>query len=98
MRKIVVAVMMALIAGTALAQGHVPQYGEEDKDKTPAEKAQERQAERAYQRSLGNVPDQKPADPWGIARSDDATKKAATPPAKPTMKQSSKTKSGGAAN
>ena len=96
MRKIAVAVMFALIAQTALAQDHVPMYGEQPKDKTEAEKANDIRAERAYQRSLGNVPDQKAVDPWGAARGDEA-KKPATP-AKPVVKHSSKAKSGSPPN
>ena len=97
MRKIAVAVMLALIAAPALAQDHIQQYGEQPKEKTAAEKADDARAERAYQRSLKNVPDQKPVDPWGIARGDDASKKSAAP-AKPAVKQSSKAKSGSTAN
>ena len=97
MRKIAVAVMLALIAAPALAQDHVQQYGEQPKDKTPSEKADDDRAERAYQRSLNNVPDQKPVDPWGTARGDGASKKSAAP-AKPAVKQSSKAKSGSTAN
>ena len=95
MRKIAVAVMFALIAQTALAEDHVPMYGE-SKDKTEAEKADDIRAERAYQRSLGNVPDQKAVDPWGTARGGEA-KKPATP-AKPVVKHSSKAKSGSPPN
>lgn len=97
MRKIAAAIMLALIAGPALAEDHIQQYGEEAKPKSETEKAADRQAERAYQRSLNNVPDQKPVDPWGAARGDDASKKAAAP-AKPAAKQSSKAKSGGTVN
>ena len=97
MRKIVAAAMFVLIAGPALAEEHIQQYGEEAKPKTEMEKAVDRQAERAYQRSLNNVPDQKPVDPWGAARGDDASKKAAAP-AKPVVKHSSKAKSGGTVN
>ena len=95
MRKIAVAVMFALIAQTALAEDHVPMYGE-SKDKTEAEKADDIRAERAYQRSLVNVPNQKAVDPWGTARGDEA-KKPATP-AKPVVKHSSKAKSGSPPN
>ena len=97
MRKIIVAVMFALIAQTALAEDHVPMYGEQPKDKTEAQKADDAQAERAYQRSLNSVPDQKAVDPWGSARGDDASKKSAAP-AKPAVKHSSKAKSGSTAN
>lgn len=53
------------------------------------EKADDDRAERAYQRSLNNVPDQKSVDPWGTARGDDESKKSAAP-AKPVVKQSSR--------
>ena len=97
MRKIAVAVVLALIAAPALAEDHIQQYGEQPREKSPTEKAADVQAERAYQRSLSNVPDQKPVDPWGSARGDDASKKSAAP-AKPAVKQSSKIKSGSTAN
>ncbi len=97
MRKIAVAIMLALIAAPALAQDHVQQYGEPPAEKTPSQKADDDRAERAYQRSLNNVPDQKPVDPWGTARGDDASKKSAAP-AKPAVKHSSKAKSGSTAN
>ena len=72
--------MSALLAGPAWAQmpqPHVQGPGEEDKEKTATEKANERDAERAYRRSLGNIPEQKSVDPWGTVRSDSATPKAA---------------------
>lgn len=97
MRKITVAVMLVLIAAPALAQDHIQQYGEQPKEKSPTEKAAEARAERAYQRSLDNVPDQKPVDPWGTARGDDASKKSAAP-ARPAVKHSSKAKSGSTVN
>ena len=96
MRKIFLAVMFALIAQTALAQDHVPMYGEAPKEKTESQKADDARAERAYQRSINSVPDQKAVDPWGAARGDQAApKKSATPPA---AKHSSKAKSGSTAN
>jgi hypothetical protein len=75
---------LALLAGPALAQKGPAKYGEEDKPKTPAEIAAEKDAERAYQRSLGNIPQQKSSDPWGTMRGDSAPPKAAAKtPAKP---------------
>lgn len=75
---------LALLAGPALAQKGPAKYGEEDKPKTPAEIAAEKEAERAYQRSLGNIPQQKSSDPWGTMRGDSAPPKAAAKtPAKP---------------
>ena len=75
---------LALLAGPALAQKGPAKYGEEDKPKTPAEIAAEKEAERAYQRSLGNIPQQKSSDPWGTMRGDSTPPKAAAKtPAKP---------------
>ena len=91
--------VIALLAGPASAQGGPAAYGEPDKDKTPAEIAAEKEAERAYRRSLGNIPEQqKSSDPWGSMRSDGAPPKAAAkaPPAKPKAK-SADTKTGNAA-
>jgi hypothetical protein len=43
-------------------------YGEKDKEKTWNQKEQEKEAERAYKRSLDTVPEKGPVDPWGNAR------------------------------
>ena len=76
--------VIVLLAGPAYAQDqHVPKYGETEKDKSPAQKEADKEAERAYQRSLGNIPEQKGADPWGAVRSDNAPPKAAVKTAKP---------------
>ena len=73
------AAVVALLAGPAYAQTpSIPKYGEVDKDKTPHQKEAERDAERAYQRSLGNIPEKGgTTDPWGNVRSD-STPNAAT--------------------
>ena len=93
MRVVCAAAMIVMLAGPAYAQEKpVPKYGEETKDKTPQEKEADKAAERAYQRSLGNIPDQAPADPWGNVRGDSAAK----PVAKITP--SNKTKTGSTAN
>jgi hypothetical protein len=96
-------VLIALLAGPASAQSEaVQRYGEPDKEKTPAEIQAEKDAERNYQKSLGNIREQKSADPWGTVRSDGAPPKAAakdaakTPAAKPKTK-SADTKPAGAA-
>lgn len=79
--------VIAALAGPAWAQGAVPRYGETDKDKTPSQIAAEKEAERAYRRSLGNIPEQqKSTDPWGTVRSDSAPPKAAAKAAKPKAK------------
>jgi hypothetical protein len=78
MRVFAAAIVIALLAGPACAQSQsVPRYGDTDKKKSPQEIEAEREAERAYKRSLGNIPDQGPTDPWGNVRSDSAPKAAA---------------------
>jgi hypothetical protein len=94
MRVFLAAAMIVLLAGPAYAQTKsVPRYGETDKDKTRTEKEAEQEADRAYKRSLGNIPDQAPTDPWGGVRSGDAAPKAATKTA-----PAKKTKTGNVAN
>jgi hypothetical protein len=80
--------LIVALAGPAWAQNSVPKYGDPDKVKTPSEIAAEREAERAYRRSLGNITEQKSTDPWGTVRSDSAPPKAAAKmaPAKPKAK------------
>ena len=84
MRVVAIAVIAAFLAGPALAQQKkVLPYGEVEKDKTTEEKQAERDAESAYKRSLGNIPEQKPVDPWGNVRGD-APKETKAPAAKKT--------------
>ena len=92
------AAIIALLAGPVFAQQQAPmqKYGDKDKEKTPNELQLERDAERAYQRSLGNIPAQKSTDPWGTVRSDDAPK-AATKTAAPKPKAKNDTKTDSAA-
>jgi hypothetical protein len=90
MRAFLALVIIASLAGPVYAQdNHIQRYGEEDKEKTDAEKSADKAATRAYQKSLGNIPDQGPSDPWGGVRSTDAPK--TTTAAKPK-----KTKTGNA--
>jgi hypothetical protein len=85
MRVIAAAVIVAFLAGPAFAQQKpIPKYGEEDKEKSAEEKNAEREADRAYKRSLGNIPEQKPVDPWGNVRIDNSQKPEAKAPAKKT--------------
>ena len=92
MRVVAAAVIAIFLAGPAFAQQkNVPRYGEQDKDKTPEEKRQEKDTEEAYKRSLGNIPVQKAVDPWGNVRSD-------TPPKQDTKATAKKTKTGAGAN
>ena len=88
MRLVTVVAVLALLAGPAFAQAPIQRAGEPDKEKTQADIAAEKETERAYKRSLGNIPEQKSVDPWGTVRSDNSaakTDKAATskPKAKP---------------
>lgn len=80
--------VIGLLTGSASAQKGPAKYGEEDKPKTSAEIAAEKEAEKAYRRSLGNIPEQQKQDPWGTVRSDSAPPKAVakTPAAKPKAK------------
>ena len=76
-------IWLALSIVTSLA---APAYGQISKGapgpapggppKTPQEIEAEKSADRAYQKSLKNIPDQPPADPWGNARSPDTPKTA----------------------
>jgi hypothetical protein len=78
MRAICAAVMIALVAAPAFAQEKsIPKYGDLAKDKSPQEKAAEREAERAYNKSLGNIPNQGSVDPWGSVRSENRPKAVA---------------------
>jgi hypothetical protein len=94
---VLIALTAAVTGLPALAQdSHVQRYGEKDKDETPAEKTAKKEAERAYERSLGNIPAQKSTDPWGIVRSDATASrdapKAATKTASPKPKAKNEAK------
>ena len=94
MRVLLAAAAIALLAGPAYAQSQapVPRYGESAKPKTQQEIQSERDAEKAYKRSLGSIPDQGPVDPWGNVRSENAPKPVAK------AAPSKKTKTGNTAN
>ena len=86
--------VIALLAGPALAQmaqPHVQNPGEPDPVKTRSQIESEKEAERAYQRSLGNIQEKKSADPWGTVRSGDAAPKAATKAKPKAPKDTAKT-------
>ena len=86
-RAFIAAAAIAALAGPALAQqAPVQRYGEKDKEKTYNEREAEKEAERAYKRSLGNVPEKGPVDPWGNARSVEAPKADAKSAAKADAK------------
>jgi hypothetical protein len=97
-RAFVAAVIIAALTGPALSQqAPVQRYGEKDKEKTWNEREQEKEAERAYKRSLGNVPEKGPVDPWGNARNVGESKAAAKGDAKATAPKP-KAKTGGTVN
>ena len=93
MRVFLAAAVITLLANTAFAQDHVQRYGEKDKEKSPIEIQAEKDAQRAYQKSLNNIPDKGPTDPWGAVRSDAPKTAASTPPAK-TARTKTRTKTG----
>ena len=76
MRVLRAAAMIALlVAGPAYAQRGAPAAPTEP-PKSPSQIEAEKSADRAYKNSLGNIPDQPPADPWGGARAVEAPKSA----------------------
>ena len=85
MRVLRAAAMIALlVAGPAYAQKGAP-AAPQDPPKSPSQIEAEKASERAYKNSLGNIPDQPPADPWGGARAVEAPKSVSKdPPAKRT--------------
>jgi hypothetical protein len=91
MRVFRIAAIIALVSAPAWAaapafaqQEHVQQAGEAPREKTRLEILGERDAEKAYNKSLSRIPDKGPVDPWGNVRSDNAPPKA---PAKPVAKR-----------
>ena len=92
LRAFIAAAAIAALVGPALAQQPAMQrYGEKDKEKTWTEKEGEKDAQRAYKRSLEAVPEKGPVDPWGNARNVGETKAdakagAKTAPPKPKIK------------
>jgi cytoskeletal protein RodZ len=88
MRILVAAAIVMMLAGAAMAQDHVQRYGEPDHEKTAVEKNAEKDTSQAYKKSLSNIPDKGPTDPWGTVRSTDAPKPTAT------TTKSKKTKTG----
>ena len=67
------AVLTLLLAGPVYAQKAKPP-APTDPPKSPSEMEAEKSNDRAYKRSLSNIPDKPPADPWGGARAVEAPK------------------------
>jgi len=85
-----IAAVMALLAAPAYAQMSTPNINliPELQSKSPEEKEQEAQQQKAYKESLKKIPDAKASsDPWGNVRSVDTPKASA--PAKPRTKTGS---------
>jgi hypothetical protein len=61
------AMVILLLAGPAYAQGAKPPPPS-DPPKSPGQIENEKSTDQAYKKSLRNIPDQPPADPWGGAR------------------------------
>jgi hypothetical protein len=84
MRIMYAAIMIGLLATPACAQSQnkAPPGPPPPPPKSQQEMKAEKAAQDAYENSLRNIPDQAPADPWGGARSLDASKTPSKPPAK----------------
>ena len=82
MRILLALAMIVALAWPACAQKQTPQPTPGGPPKTQKQIEEEKAADRAYQKSLKNIPDQPPADPWGSARSTDAPNTAAKTAAK----------------
>lgn len=77
------AMIALLVAGPAYAQRGAPAAPQEP-PKSQTQIDAEKASDKAYKNSLGNIPDQPPADPWGGARAVEAPKSASNPPVKRT--------------
>jgi hypothetical protein len=84
MRLFYAAAAITLLVSPAYAQTQsIPKYGETGKAKSPQEIRAEKEADEAYQKSLSNIPDQGPTDPWGKVRTDNPSKPVAKTPSAP---------------
>ena len=91
MKVFCIAAVMALLTAPAYAQTPTINMMPEFQTKSPEEKEQEAQQQKAYKESLKKIPDAKASsDPWGNVRSVDTPK--TTAPVK------SRTKTGSTAN
>jgi hypothetical protein len=97
MRVFCAAAVFAFLVAPACAQEHTQEAGQEAKEKSQTQIQSDRDAERAYKRSLSNIPDAGPADPWGHVRGESPSTTVAKPPAKSVAKGPAKRiKAGGA--
>jgi hypothetical protein len=77
------ALLTVFLTGPVHAQSAKPPPPQ-DPPKSPSEIQAEKANDSAYKRSLGNIPDKPPADPWGGARAVDSSSSTTTTPAKRT--------------
>ncbi len=82
------ALLSVLLAGPAFAQGVKPP-APTDPPKGPGEVETEKSNNEAYKRSLRNIPDKPPADPWGGARAVDGSSSTSAPTSQPKRTKSS---------
>lgn len=81
------ALLAVLLTGPVFAQIKPP--APSDPPRGPGEIETEKSTNEAYKRSLRNIPDKPPADPWGGARAvDGSSSSASTPPPKRTKASS----------
>jgi hypothetical protein len=88
------AILTLLLAGPTYAQRGAPAAPApaSEPPKSPGQIEAEKSADQAYKKSLRNIPDQPPADPWGGARAVDG-------PGSSSSAQPKRTKaSGGSSN
>jgi len=66
-------VLTLLLTGSVYAAPPGAPAAPQDPPKSPGQIEQEKNQDRAYKNSLGNIPDKPPADPWGGARAIDGS-------------------------
>jgi len=77
------ALLAVMLTGPVFAQIKPP--APSDPPKSPGQMETEKSSDQAYKRSLGNIPDKPPADPWGGARTmDGSASNTSTPQPKKT--------------
>lgn len=83
------ALLTVILTGPVFGQVKPP--APSDPPKGPGEVETEKSRDQAYKKSLRNIPDQPPADPWGGARAIDGSSSNTTPPPPKRTKASSGT-------
>ena len=73
-----VGLLALLLAGPVYAAPPGAPAAPADPPKSPGQIEAEKNQDRAYKNSLGNIPDKPPADPWGGARAIDGSSSTTT--------------------